>query len=138
MNLKFTQQANGTKVSGIMDYSNDPPTLFCYCTEQNADLILKGMASLQRKKREVKTFQIPTIEEVQEYCKLIQSEIDPETFFLHYQTNGWMVGKVKMKDWRSAVKNWTRKETKTIQKEKAVIGRQTQEVVKNNLTGWNF
>ena len=33
-----------------------------------------------------------------------------QKFYLHYQTNGWMVGKNKMKSWESAVKQWVARE----------------------------
>lgn len=29
-------------------------------------------------------------------------------FFLHYETNGWMVGKVPMKNWKAGIANWDR------------------------------
>ena len=29
-----------------------------------------------------------------------------DRFFNHYSSNGWMVGKVRMKDWKAAVRNW--------------------------------
>ena len=32
-----------------------------------------------------------------------------ERFFDHYQANGWMAGKNKMKDWRAAIRNWLRR-----------------------------
>ena len=28
----------------------------------------------------------------------------------YYQSNGWRVGKQKMKDWKAAVRNWARRE----------------------------
>ena len=34
---------------------------------------------------------------------------DASTFFDHYQSNGWKVGRAEMKDWRAAVRNWARR-----------------------------
>lgn len=48
----------------------------------------------------------PTIEQVTEYAKIHYPELDPEKFFWAYEMKGWMVGKVKMKDWQAAVRNW--------------------------------
>jgi hypothetical protein len=28
----------------------------------------------------------------------------------HYQSNGWMVGKSKMKDWKAAIRTWEKSE----------------------------
>ncbi len=50
----------------------------------------------------------PTFEEVASYCEEKHCLVDPVAFFLHYETNGWMVGKVPMKNWRAGVANWDR------------------------------
>ena len=40
------------------------------------------------------------------------------TFMDHYQANGWIVGKVPMKDWQSTVRNWMRKEWDKVKNQK--------------------
>lgn len=55
-------------------------------------------------------FQIPSIQEISNYCQQRKNKINPETFFNHYQSNGWMVGKNKMKDWKAAIITWEIKE----------------------------
>lgn len=50
----------------------------------------------------------PTLEEIHEYCDAKHPSVDPVAFFLHYETNGWMVGKVPMKNWKAGVANWDR------------------------------
>ncbi len=63
----------------------------------------------ERKKKESKVkerFIKPTIFEVNEYCFERNKGVDPNKFFDHYESNGWMVGKNKMKDWKAAVRNW--------------------------------
>ena len=50
----------------------------------------------------------PSLEEIHEYCQQRHPSVDPVAFFLHYETNGWMVGKVPMKNWRAGVANWDR------------------------------
>lgn len=51
-------------------------------------------------------FTPPTLEEVAAYCRERGNKIDPQHFVNYYTSNGWMVGKNKMKDWRAAVRNW--------------------------------
>ena len=51
-------------------------------------------------------FKKPTLEELAEYCKERKNTVDPERFFNHYESNGWMVGKAHMKDWQRAIMNW--------------------------------
>lgn len=48
----------------------------------------------------------PTVEEVAAYCAERRNTVDPEAFFSHYDSNGWMIGKAKMKKWKSAIVTW--------------------------------
>jgi biotin carboxyl carrier protein len=48
----------------------------------------------------------PTIEEITAYCKERGNSVDPQKWIDHYTSNGWMVGRNKMKDWKSAVRTW--------------------------------
>ena len=51
-------------------------------------------------------FTPPTLEEVSDYCWERQNHVDPQKFIDHYSSNGWMVGRTKMKDWKAAVRTW--------------------------------
>jgi hypothetical protein len=55
-----------------------------------------------------KRFVPPTIEEVKAYCIERNNNVDPQRFIDHYTSNGWMVGKNKMKDWKASVRTWER------------------------------
>ena len=55
-----------------------------------------------------KKFVPPTIEEVRAYCIERNNGVNPEKWLSHYQANGWMVGRTKMKDWKAAVRTWER------------------------------
>lgn len=57
-----------------------------------------------------KRFAPPTVDEVREYCLERGNHVDPQRFVDYYTSNGWMVGKNKMKDWKAAVRTWERKE----------------------------
>ncbi len=59
-----------------------------------------------------RTFTPPTIKEIQEYCDSTTYKIDPDKFIDFYTSKGWMVGKNKMKDWKAAVRNWFRSQSK--------------------------
>ena len=52
----------------------------------------------------------PTVDEVRTYCQENGYQVNPEYFVDYYTANGWMAGKNKMKDWKSAVRNWSRRE----------------------------
>lgn len=55
-----------------------------------------------------KRFVPPTLEEVIEYCNERQNNVNPEQFIDYYTTNGWKVGKNKMKDWKASIRTWER------------------------------
>lgn len=57
-----------------------------------------------------KRFVPPTVEEVRAYCVERQNGIDPNRFINHYTSNGWMVGRNKMKDWKAAVRTWEQRQ----------------------------
>lgn len=65
---------------------------------------------LEKSKRESKRkrFTPPTLEEVTAYCNERNNNIDPQHFIDYYTSNGWLVGKNKMKDWKAAVRTWER------------------------------
>lgn len=58
-------------------------------------------------------FSPPTLQEVQDYCQSKGYAWDAEAFWLYYESNGWMVGRNKMKNWRSACANWNKREDST-------------------------
>ena len=55
----------------------------------------------------------PKLEEVRAYCAERKNSVMPEKFLDHYESNGWMVGKTRMKDWQAAVRNWENNEIAT-------------------------
>ena len=57
-----------------------------------------------------KRFTPPTVDEVREYCFERGNSVDPQRFVDYYTSNGWMVGKNKMKDWKAAVRTWEQKD----------------------------
>jgi len=67
------------------------------------------------KKREDKlscrlVFVPPVFEEVKNYCEERDNGIDPQQFIDFYTSNGWMIGKNKMQDWKASVRVWERRE----------------------------
>ena len=69
-------------------------------------------------KNKERRFQKPTLEEIQDYCAQRGNGVDAAAFRDHYEANGWMAGRVKMKDWKAAVRTWERKEYQTFGKAK--------------------
>jgi hypothetical protein len=68
-------------------------------------------------------FRAPTYEEIFEFMKsknALAGNVwadakvltESKAFFNHYESNGWMVGKNKMKNWEAAVRNWMNNNSK--------------------------
>jgi hypothetical protein len=62
----------------------------------------------------------PSLEDVKNYCKERNNNINPQSFIDFYSSKGWFVGKNKMKDWRACVRTWESRETKEKPKERSV------------------
>ena len=52
----------------------------------------------------------PTVDEVKAYCQERHSSVDPVAFVSFYESKGWMVGKNKMRSWKSAISSWERRD----------------------------
>ncbi len=65
-----------------------------------------------KKERERKPkFKKPSVQEVKEYADSIGfTTLDPEYFINHYEANGWMAGRAKMKNWKATVVNWKKRD----------------------------
>ena len=56
-----------------------------------------------------KKFIPPSLEEAKAYfAEKGSTDIEAENFMDYYDSNGWMVGKNKMKAWKSAASRWIR------------------------------
>ena len=63
-----------------------------------------------------KRFCPPSFSEVKEYCLENGYSIDPEKFITYYDANGWKIGRNPMKDWKAAVRLWSKNEKAILQK----------------------
>jgi hypothetical protein len=87
-NRKKKEDMNNTSLSYVQHMENE---------NENEDLI---------EKKKVARFQKPTIEQLKEYMTEQGMNDIAENWLNHYEANGWMVGKVKMKDWKASVRTW--------------------------------
>ena len=74
-------------------------------------------------------FKKPSLAEVSAYCVERGNTIDPEEFINHYESNGWMVGKNHMKDWKAAVRTWEKREKEIPQRKRV----EKESVLSHNL-----
>ena len=69
----------------------------------------KNKKTIGEKTNPSKKFTPPELKQVFEYCKQRNNNVDHQQWHDYYTSNGWMVGKNKMKDWKAAVRTWERK-----------------------------
>ena len=51
----------------------------------------------------------PTLDEVIQFVKDNNLDVDPYQFWNFYESKGWFVGKNKMKNWHSAIATWLKR-----------------------------
>lgn len=68
-------------------------------------------------KKSTKHFSKPSINEIKNLIIEEELNCDADIFYNYYESNGWCVGKAKMKDWKSALRNWSRREKASTHKE---------------------
>ena len=87
-----------------------------------------------------KRFIKPKIEEIKNYCLERKNNINAERFYNYYESNGWKVGKNKMKNWKAAVRTWESSNKEKPQMESVVMKRissheQAKQILKNMQNG---
>ncbi len=60
----------------------------------------------EKEKKNTNRFTPPTTDQVAKYVAGRDIKINPQQFVDHYETNGWMRGKTKIKDWKACVRTW--------------------------------
>lgn len=79
---------------------------------KNAHINIKGELK-EEEKRERGRFAPPTRDEVEAYAREKGYNGFPvDRFIAYYESNGWMVGRTKMKSWKAAVSSWWLREDK--------------------------
>jgi hypothetical protein len=97
------------------------------------DKIRQDEINTDTKPKRTMSFIQPTIDEVKTYLseKSITC-IDAESFVSYYEARGWMLGKVKVKNWHALISTWVKNNNrfnKTNTQTKAVAGSNTQEFI---------
>ena len=84
-------------------------------TKHKGNQYSQGKPKQEMKEKEVekpktKTFEKPSIEEIQAYCMERKNNVDARSFFDFYESKGWKVGTAKMKDWKASVRTWEQRQ----------------------------
>jgi len=71
-------------------------------TQSEGNAIKESKVNENKRKRFIK----PTIEDIKKEFP----NFNAEQFYNYYESNGWMIGRNKMKEWKATVKNWMAKD----------------------------
>lgn len=104
---KFKELMDDWTKRELRSYSVVTPKILT--TDKNKNKDTDKDKEIGKPKRAV--FQPPSLNEVSGYCTERGNGIDPQAWMDHYQSNGWLVGKNKMRDWKASVRTWERNST---------------------------
>lgn len=90
----------------VRTLSSQCPTVVRQEIEIEKEIELDTEIESIRGKPALKRFAPPALDDVKAYCAERNNKVDPEHWFSYYESNGWMVGRNKMKDWKAAVRTW--------------------------------
>ena len=77
----------------------------------DVDVNVDANVDVERENRQIaKRFVAPSLEEIRAYIHEKCFAMSAEAFYNHYEANGWMVGRNKMKSWKAAVAQWNGRE----------------------------
>jgi len=125
------EKGKGETIAPVEDESSANPALssanIAPVSEKVAPLKGAKVAHIDKHKRETirelkrrgahAKFIKPTIQQLEQHIIEKDYSVDAAVFFNHYESNGWMVGKNKMRNWPAALANWNAREKKGIEKD---------------------
>lgn len=100
-----SETAAAERMRKMRERNNVTPMLQDRYVEKETEKKIEKEIDIEKNK---KRFTPPTIDEVMEYCRERNNNVDAQRFVDYYTSNGWKVGKNPMKDWKAAVRTWER------------------------------
>ena len=94
------QALNTRATNDELNINHKPLTINQEPLTNNQELVVKDTGA------KAKRFMPPTLDQVHFYCNERLNNVDADKFIDHYTSNGWLVGKNKMKDWKAAIRTW--------------------------------
>lgn len=79
-------------------------------SEKNSEInpTYKTTNNISLKDYQSTKFKKPSLAEIQSYMRERNNGLDADRFYDYYETNGWVQGRSKIKDWKACVRTWER------------------------------
>lgn len=108
--VSYTNNSNNTKQQTIVnDHTKNNSNETIKSSEANSEHTgsKKEKSSAKKEKDSGAGQTRPLFEEVQNYfIEKKYPALEAEKFYYHYESNGWLVGKTPMSNWKASVENW--------------------------------
>jgi hypothetical protein len=124
-----TEQQNDTKMTPERHQNDTRMTLTSNDKNIKNEKNVKEVFRADEPPKQTNKFIPPTIDEVKAYIQEKKYDIDAEHWHDFYSAKNWMIGKNKMKDWRAAIRTWTKNRDGTQRQQQ----RQTNKVDKHRV-----
>lgn len=96
------KQVDNNLVTNRVQTENSDLDLDIDLEKEKKESVKKESATAKRKR-----FTPPTLEELEAYKSEARLSVDCKNFLDYYESNGWMVGKNHMKDWKATMRRWS-------------------------------
>lgn len=109
---EFEQQMNNectTNEQQMNTNNNDNNVIIKELKKKDINIKNKDIGEIKLK---TPRFVKPTLEELDKFINANYYKVDSEAFIDYYESNGWLVGKNKMKSWEATVRTWHRNNIK--------------------------
>jgi len=97
--------SNSKQPSAIVSNSKQPSASVSAIPYVDVD-VYEDVDVKIKTKGKTSRFAPPSLQEVQDYCQERENSVNPQKFIDHYDANGWVRGKTKIKCWKSCVRTW--------------------------------
>lgn len=103
------EKNRNNRLSALNNDRQQPSTNVNECVQKEKEKEKEEDKDNDKERGKKARFSPPTLDEAREYCRKIGCPAETADRFVDYYTsNGWMVGRGPMKDWRAAMRNWAR------------------------------
>lgn len=108
----YTEERSQLKLKDNGVYTLDTDCIQDVSDMETQNRLDKIRLDKSREDKKSTRFAPPSVTEVNAYINEKGYQVDADAFVNFYVSNGWMVGKNKMKDWKAAIRTWERRDNK--------------------------
>lgn len=114
MRAKRARELNGNNVTKMLPNCSEVLPE-CYTENRDKSIEIRDIENRDKSKgTKAKRFCKPTLDEVKNYIQETNLNVNAQYWYDYYESNGWMVGKNHMKDWKACIRRWNKTEMNNV------------------------